>query len=550
MPMPVENLDWLQAHQQLSAISSLLQQANSAEHFQNAIQKCRQLNNQLQSLTDDNPGSAVAQLSFAFDSIPRATSRTIKSWVLLALWSRLKHWPKSRRDTLGCCLLLASYQAPENKTLGPLRLAANLKKQQIGGLFTTVLAGTFHQQQKRHPWQVHRDSPLVTLAIELGQLLCPDDGPLQALEQVVATRITYTTEEYELAELTLLAHLAPDIYLCGRLAVDTLSRHWLLCHADGEHYQALQFWPEQQELTEHLSAQPLDSLTIMPPSTLATQQWLAKITIPPFDEQVIPTPSSLLANSVLEKLRHNDLKAQLKLLEKHPLLVQILLDIASDSNRKQTLIHRLRHALAIFGQEQLPFAIARAELLQYLQLQASNQHSWLLQLQHTLHYCLMMLGRFLPQPLSLQQAGLIATCCSAPLWHHPTLQAVPLSKMQQEQLLLGQLCQQYLIEPVRSQRLSAALLKHYHLPLWAEAVLSQYQQPVAMNNKKPRELAGLFLRLCWQLTFNVFCYPSNEQISQKLLNILARDLALPSSDSSFWQQELLNAPSLYYPLDN
>lgn len=546
--MPDQSINWLRCYQQLVPLTSLLQQAETAEQLQAALQLGRELNSQLQQITDDNLAAAIAQLSIVQPNEPTSASRAIKSWVLLALWSRLKHWPKARRDTLGICALLACCTPVPNKAPAALQLAARLKSQQSGGIFTTVLAGTFHQLQKRHAWQVHHDSPLLTLALELGQQLQTDTATATALEQVLAAKINESDDEFVLEQLNLLAQLAPTLYLCGRLATDPQERYWLLCHADGSAYQALQYWPEQQRLAEQLSARPLAELTIQPPARLLQQHWLAKVHIAPLPEQTIPTPGSLLQHSILPKLSHHDLDAQLALVEKQPILVQFLLDNASENNRQHTLVNRLRHALAMFGQAQLPLAVARAELLQYLQLQGNNQHTWLLQLQHTLHYCLHMLGKHLASPLTTQQAGLIAACCSAPLWHHPSLHAVPLSKTQHSQLLLGQLCQQYLLEPVRSQRLSAALLQHYQLPEWAEAALLQYQQHTAEQNWEQAEQLGLFLRLCWQLTFSVFCYPSAQQSSQKLLQLAGTVLSLPQIQLTHWQQELLNCQTLYYPL--
>lgn len=556
--MPDLSSNWSACYLKLSTLSAALQQAHTADQLQSCLQLSREINTQLQQLLDENPGAAIAQLSIIvaskfeksrIEANSAIVSRAIKCWVLLALWSRLKHWPKARRDILGGCALLASCSLGRSKRPAALQLAALLKSQQSGGIFTAVLAGTYHQQQQRHSWQVHHDSPLLTLALDIAEQLHPTDHNVCALEQVLALKINSSNNEFELAQLALLAQLAPTLYLTGRIAVDALERYWLLCHADGMAYQALQYWPERQEVAEQLCSQSLSELQLLAPARLALDSWLTKIHIKAFAEQQIPTPSNLIANSLLTKLSYHDFEAQLKLVEKHPILVQFLLDNASESNRRQTLVHRLRHALAIFGQEQLPFAVARAEVLHYLQLQSSTQHGWLMQLQHTLQFSVQTLGRFLPKPISVQQAGLIAVCCSAPLWHHPSLQAVPLSKMQQGQLLLGQLCQQYLLEPVRSQRLSAALLKHYQLDDWANAVLCQYQQQPTEPLMSYQHLLGLFLRLCWQLTFSVFCYPSAQQSSQQLLQAAAKYLPLPQQQLSYWQQELLHCQQLYYPLD-
>lgn len=548
MPDLVSN--WLSCYQQLANLVIALQQAKTAEQLQHCLQLSKEINTQLQQLADEHLAAAVAQLCFTAKETDPQIARAIKSWTLLALWSRLQQWPKARRDILGGCVLLASCTTALSKQPAALQLAALLKSQQSGGVYTSVLAGTYHQQQKRLVWQVHQDSPLLTLALKITAQLLPDNHQTNALEQVFADNISQLNDEFSLSQLNLLAQLAPSLYVIGRVAIDAEQRHWLVCYADADQVQALLYWPEQQKIAEQLTPLYLTELQMLPPAILPLTSWLTKTAMPAIYEQVIPTPSSLIANSLLTKLSYHDFEAQLRLVEKHPVLIPFLLDNASSSNRRQTLVHRLRHALAMFGQEQLPYAIARAEVLHYLQLQNTTQHRWLLQLQHSLQFSITLLGRYLPKPISAQQAGLIAACCSTPLWHHPSLQAVPLSKMQQNQLLLGQLCQQYLLEPVRSQRLSAALLKHYQLDEWAFAVLCQYQQPKAGHTLSYHELLGVLLRLCWQLTFSVFCYPSAQQSSQQLLQRVAEYLPLPQQALHYWQHELLHCQQLYYPLTN
>lgn len=548
--MPDLSTKWLTCYQQLSALGTRLHQAQSSEELQKALQLAREANDTLQKLIDKSIGAAIAQLALIEPTTPTTTGRAIKSWVLGALWSRLKHWPQARRDMLGICVLLAACATPPTQAPAALKLAATLKKHQCGGIITTLLAGTFHNKQKRHKWQVHQDSPLLTLVLEIGQQLQPLQGEAPALEHVLAERICTSADEFELEQYDLLAQLAPTLYHIGRVAVDSQGKYWLLCAAEEDGYQALQYWPEQEQLAEHLALQTLEELAILPPVKLALNGWLNKIQRQSLTQPQLPTPNSLLQNSLYAKLSHYDFDAQLQLVEKQPTLTHFILENASDSNRQQRPVQRLRHALAIFGQEQLPLAVARAELAEYLQLQGSTQHAWLIQLQHVLHFCLHTLGRGLPIPINWQLAGVIASCCSAPLWHHPSLHAVPLSKMQQNKLLLGQLCQHFLLEPLRCQRLSAALLHHYRLNDWAGAVLRQYQQPAIGARLTHHETLGLFLRFCWQLTFSVFCDAETTRPDQQLLVMLSDVLSLPKQNIADWQQELLHCQQLFYPLDN
>lgn len=546
--MPELSNKWLKCYEQLAELSRKLQDATRSEHWQSILNLCREINTQLQQLTDEHFGATVAQLAINVPDYPITTRRAIKSWVLLALLCRLKHWPDPRRDTLGICVLLASCAVTSSKVPAALSIAQQLKHLKMGGVLTTILAGCYHLLQKRQAWQVHHDSPLLTLALDLAAQLQPTTAEAIALEDVLAVRISETQSEFELEQLGQLAQLAPALYLCGRVAQDPQARFWLLCQYDGEGYQALPFWPEQHRIGEQLSYRAMADLTVQAPATLLPNTWLDKIQLPPITHYATPTPSSLLQHSILPKLSHHNIDAQLALLEQQPIIVQFLLDNASESNRKQTTIHRLRHALAIFGQTQLPVAVARAEIAHYLQLQGSNQHAWLHQLQQCLHYALLLFGKHLPDGLGDQQAGLIAACCSAPLWHHPSVQAVPLSKTHQHQLLVGQLCQQYLLEPVRSQRFTAALLQHYQQHTWAEAALRQYQTSAPDTTVSSTTQLAFVLRISWQLTFSVFCYPSAQQSTHELLQRAASILSLPEANLSYWQQAMLECSALYYPL--
>ncbi|MFN3900146.1 MAG: hypothetical protein ACK4ML_07235 [Alishewanella aestuarii] len=532
-------VNWLNAYQQLSTLSERLRQPADNDLHQ-CLRQAAEINKTLCELLSVQPAAAIAQLSFipAETSLPAA--QAVKSWVLLALWARLKQWPAQRRDTLCTAGLLAACYTGNAKAPAALLLANKLKKQQVGGITTSILAGSYTELQHRRPWQVHHDSPLLTLALQLAQAVQPAASSAQALSTVISSLILEPPSEQVLQELNQLARLAPALYLCGRLARDQVGRYWLICQVEYSDFLTVQYWPEQQRCATELHKMPREELELLPPAVLLPQHWLDWLQMPALAEAVITTPKQLLEHSVLQRLHTQDLDAQVQLLQKQPLLAQYLLENASHSNRRQTLVHRLRHALAIFGQQQLPLAVARAELLQYLQLQASSQQLFLRDLQQLLFEALLLLGRYLPQPLTPQQAGVLAACLSAPLWHHPTLNAVPLSRCTDQGWLLPELAQQYLLEPQRSQRLSAALLHHYQLPFWAEAALCQYL-PLDNARQQARGQHGFFLRCCWQLCFSLLRYPDAQPATAQLLQQLQQLFALPESSIAFWQQELLAA---------
>lgn len=546
--MSAVSVNWLRCYQQLQRLAQQLTSARDAEQLHACIRFASELNTELQQLIEQQPGAAVAQLGIIPADLALSSTRALKSWVLLALWSRLKHWPVARRDALAVSALLAACSEEPDKAPAALRLASKLKKFQIGGLTTNLLAGCYHQLQQRRRWQVHHDSPLLTLALQLSQQLQPEPSKALALSDVIGQLLLSSQDEHIFSELNQLAQLAPHLYWCGRLAQDTVGRVWVICQLDVTDCVTLQYWPEQQRFATEVNKSARQDLQLLPPRLMLPQHWLDRVQIPALSSRSISTPKYLLAHSVLQKLHYQDLDAQVKLLEKQPLLAQYLLDNASSSNRKQTLVNRLRHALAIFGQDQLPLAVARAELLQYLQLQVYNQHAFLQALQHTFRHALLLLGRSQSPAISPQQAGVLAACCAAPLWHHPSLSAVPTSRCTAQGWLLPHLAQQYLLEPVRSQRLTAALLQHYQLPLWAEAALCQYI-PTNQSSYSTREQHGLLLRLSWQLTFSLFSYPQQQTGSEALLQALTPVLQLVPQSLADWQQQLLAAASPHCPLD-
>lgn len=546
--MSAVSVSWLRCYQQLQRLALQLQGAQDSGQLHSCIRLASELNNELQQVFELQAGAAVAQLAILPADLALGPARALKSWVLLALWSRLKHWPAARRDALAVSALLAACSEDRDRAPAALKLASKLKKFQIGGLTTNLLAGSYHQLQHRRPWQVHHDSPLLTLALQLSQQLQPQRQKALALDQVISQTLTQTTDEAVLAELNQLAQLAPHLYWCGRLAQDTVGRCWVICQLEVTDCLLLQYWPEQQRFAAEAHKLAKQDLQLLAPSVMEPQHWLDRIQIPALPSRPLPTPKGLLEHSVLQKLNYQDLDAQVRLLQKQPLLAQYLLDNASTSNRKQTLVNRLRHALAIFGQEQLPLAVAKAELLQYLQLQAYNQHAFLMALQDLLRHSMLLLGRHLSPTLTPQQVGVIAACCSAPLWHHPSISAVPISRSNSQGWLLPELAQQYLLEPVRSQRLSAALLQHYQLPHWAEAVLCQCVT-TDHRNYSLRDQHGLWLRLCWQLSFSILRYPHAQAASNSLFDSLSPVLGLPQQRLEQWQQQLVAAASPACPLD-
>lgn len=541
-------VSWLTSYQQLTLLCRLLEESGWEQQIPAMLRQASELNLQLQQVFDNSPAAAMAQLAIDPIDVPLTVKRAVKSWVLLALWSRLKHWSPGRRDAISVAGLLASCLPEHDKIPAALRLATILKKHQAGGLTTTLLAGCWHQLQQKNRWQVHRDSPLLTLALQLGQRLQPTAASTLLLSELMATLWYQDPEEYVLAELEQLATLAPYLHLLGRLAQDNHGRCWLICQWEDKECLALPYRPEQQQCgkeVHQLATETLQLLTVQP---ILPQHWLDRLVMPPLPLMLHPTPKWLIENSLISKISYLNLDKQVKLLEREPLIAQYLLDNASSSNRRHTLVSRLRHALAIFGQNQLPLAVAQAELMQYLQRQANSQHEVLLQLQALFRHSLMLIGSYLAQPISKQQAGVIAACCSAPLWHHPSIQAVPLSRTTAHGWLIGELAQQYLLEPVRSQRLSAALLQHYQQAIWAEAVLLQYQ-PAVQQPLPLRQSYALLLRLSWQLTFSIFNYPQQQSRSAKLSHQLSTLLHLPVQSISEWQLQLLEQAHPYCPLD-
>lgn len=541
-------VNWLTSYQQLTRLCTLLQESGWQQRLPSILRYAGELNQQLQQLLDSSPAAAMAQLVIDPVDVPLIVKRAVKSWVLLALWSRLKHWTPSRRDASGVAGLLASCLADTDNIPPALQLAKILKNHQTGGLTTTLLAGCWHRLQHKNRWQVHRDSPLLTLALTLGKALQPSDTETLLLSEVMASCWYDAPDEFVLAELEQLAHLAPYLHLLGRLAQDPHDRYWLICQWEGKECLALPYRPQQQQCGKEVHQLATDTLQLLPIQPILPQHWLDRLAMPALPLMLHPTPKWLVENSLISKISYLELDKQVKLLEREPILAQYLLDNASNSNRRHTLVSRLRHALAIFGQNQLPLAVAHAELLQYLQRQANSQHQVLLQLQELFRHSLLLLGGYLAQPLSQQQAGVIAACCSAPLWHHPSIQAVPLSRTSAHGWLIAELAQQYLLEPVRSQRLSAALLQHYQQGIWAEAVLLQYQ-PANQQPLPLRHSYGLLLRLSWQLTFSIFNFPQQQSASTSLLQQISSSLHLPAQSLTQWQQLLLERAMPSCPLD-
>lgn len=546
--MSTTAVNWLTCYQQLTKLSALLQETELSNILPQVFRHANELNLQLHQLCEQSPAAAIAQLSIAPVDVPLLVKQAIKSWVLLAIWARLKHWPPVRRDAICIAALLACSLPSRDNIPAALRLANTLKKLQTGGLTTTLLAGTWHTLQHKLPWQVHRDSPLLTLAIQLGQQLQPADNKMALLADLMATHWLAGKDEQALLELDQLAQLAPYLHVLGRQVTDATGRTWLICQWQGTECQALLYRAEQQQCGTEIHTLPTEGLQWLPAQPMLPQHWLDRLSMPALPLTLIPTPKWLVEHSIVAKILAQDLDAQVRILEHEPLICQYILDNASSSNRRQTIVSRLRHALAIFGQNQLPDAVAQAEVLQYLQRQANSQHQVLLQLQQVFRHSLFLLGESLAQPFNAQQAGLIAACCSAPLWHHPSIQAVPLSRTTAQGWLLAELTQHYLLEPVKSQRLSAALLHHYQHAIWAEAVLLQYQPP-GQSTPPLRHSYGLLMRLAWQLTFSIFNYPKLQSTSTTLCQQLAQVLHLPEPTLSAWQMRLVEYANPYCPLD-
>lgn len=545
--MQVTAISWPDSYPLITQLLQRISNVASAKELQQALQQSKSIQHQLQLLLWQNPAAAVAHLSLSIPQLPLATARALKSWILLALLARLHAWPKVRQDRLGVCLLLAcSSPQPHNKLPAALQLAKQINAIAPDHSYANILSGCFHTKQQRRRWQVHPDSPLLTLALELGKTLQPAADTAACLQHLLAHKLCHTNDEFVIQQLKQLALLAPDLYLCGRVAIDRDEQHWLLCQAQDEQWLALPYHPDNGKLSTQLHTLPRADLTIQPPVQLYTGDWLQHTHL---SWQAAARPQMLrerLQHNLVQSIQYASLTTQLERLEQEPAITQLLLQYAQQSNRQHLTVNRLRHALAIFGQEQFPQVLAQAELQHYLQTQGNPFHLWLLQLQKVLQQCLYTLSQQLAQPLTLQQSGLLAFCCSAPLWHNPALFNLSYSRHQQGQLRLTKLCQAFLRHPTYSKRLSATLLQYYQLADWATVLLSGNN---ASSTDEVTTQHTLILHLSWQLAFCCYCYPNNTTETTQLLLKAAPILSLPSASLTYWQETLASSALLFYPLN-
>lgn len=545
--MQVTAVSWSDSYKLITQLLQRISNSASAAELQQALQQSKIIQKQLQRLLWQNPAAAVAHLSLSTPQLPLNTARALKSWILLAFLTRLQAWPKVRQDRLGICLLLAcSSPQSNNKLPAAFQLAKQINTMAPDHIYANILSGCFHTKQQRQRWQVHPDSPLLTLTLELGKTLQPAVDTARSIEQVLSHKLCHTNDEFVITQLRQLAKLAPDLYLCGRVATDLEEQHWLLCQPQDEQWLALQYFPDSDKLSTQLQALPLAELTIQAPIQLSTTDWLQHTHLSWQAPAVPQTLQARLQHNLVQTVQHASLNTQLELLEEEPTITQLVLQFAQQSNRQHLTVNRLRHALAIFGQEQLPLVLAQAELQHYLQTQGNPYHLWLLQLHKVLQQSLYILSQQLTQPLTLQQAGLLAFCCSAPLWHDPALFNVSYSRQQQGQLRLAKLCQVFLQHPTYSKRLSATLLQYYQLSDWTAALLpsssTHLTSTIAMQQ-------AMLLRLSWQLTFCCYCAPNKEAETTQLLQHAAPILSLPSDSLAYWQEILASSALLFYPLN-
>lgn len=545
--MQVTAVSWPDSYQLITQLLQRISNVTSATELQQTLQQSKIIQNQLQLLMWQNPAAAVAHLSLAIPQLPLSTARALKSWILLALWARLHAWPKVRQDRLGVCLLLAcSTPQRHNKLPAALQWAKQIDTVAPDHSYANILSGCFHTQQQRQLWQVHPDSPLLTLALELGKALQPAANTAACLEKTLARKLCYTNDEFVIQQLKKLVELAPDLYLCGRVATDLDEQYWLLCQAQDEQWLALRYFPDSGKLSSQLQALPRAELTIQSPAQLDTTEWLQHTRLSWQAPAMPQTLRARLQHNLVQTVQHAALTTQLELLEQESAITQLLLQYAQQSNRQHLTVNRLRHALAMFGQTQLPQVLAQAELQHYLQTQGNPFHLWLLQLQKVLQHCLYTLSQQLAQPLTLQQSGLLALCCCVPLWHDPALFNVSYSRQQQGQLRLAKLCQAFLNHPTYCKKLSATLLQYYQFSDWAAVLLP------SRNTSAPNMLTKqrtLLLRLSWQLAFCCYCSPEKTTDTTQLLLEAAPILSLPSDSLAYWQETAASSALLFYPLN-
>lgn len=129
--MSAVSVSWLRCYQQLQRLAQQLQLAQDSDQLHSCIRLASELNNELQQVFELQAGAAVAQLAILPADLALGPAQALKSWVLLALWSRLKHWPAARRDALAVSALMAACSEEKDKAPAALRLASKLKNSRL-----------------------------------------------------------------------------------------------------------------------------------------------------------------------------------------------------------------------------------------------------------------------------------------------------------------------------------------------------------------------------------------------------------------------------------
>jgi hypothetical protein len=259
--------------------------------------------------------------------------------------------------------------------------------------------------------------------------------------------------------------------------------------------------------------------------------------------------SQLFERSLLSVLPYQSLNKQLELLASQPLMVQSILDKAQKVSRQQLPIQQLRHAISLLGQDALPAVVSHAELYQQAALQQSGHHAWFVQLQRCLQQALLLLSEAGQQPLSDNDAALLAGCSCLPFYHLATADLLPLSRCDQQGLLLDRLVQQQLWRSSEYLSNLAQLLQHYQLHNWLPGLpmLQGASPPASLS--RPQQQAASLLLLSWRLCLAVFCADrhNQQQWQQALAQHQAR-LGLPEASASSWQLQLIALSQPFFPL--
>ncbi len=521
----------------------------------------QRLSEQLVQLAEQHSASVVAQLALQPSVL---TTPALKAAILILLYCQFEHISARRSLPLLQATLLASSQtSPQPAATIWLHSARQLQQASLAPALQQLLTSAHAASMQAPPWQRHCDGPLLFQACHTASALYQHGqwlGPERLLQQA---------GHYPLLEY-LADKLGPALYRLGRFARDNSGQLYLCCAVSPSHYQLLPYEPAQKqfgpavEMAVDLPATTSGAnagntaLQWLPPQRLLSSQWLQSCQL----NTILPNSSErplsqLFERSILSVLPYQSLKKQLELLSTQPLMVQSILDKAQRVSRQQLPIQQLRHAISLLGQDALPSVVAQAELYQQAALQQSGHHAWFVQLQRCLQQALLLLSDAGHTALSLDalsdnDAALLAGCSCLPFYHLASADLLPLSRCDQQGLLLDRLVQQQLWRSPEYLSSLAQLLQHYQLDDWLPGLpmLQGASPPASLS--RPQQQATSLLLLSWRLCLAVFCADrhNQQQWQQALAQHQAR-LGLPEASASSWQLQLiaLSQPFLPLPVD-